>query len=98
MEARCQRTICAMALAVVAYTLGPVASPLPALAAGYRTTNFVVSAPTPALAKEIGDTAEVWRQKLSVEWLGEAMPPWSKSCPINARVASNLLHLYVSSG
>ncbi|MEX2092269.1 MAG: hypothetical protein WD971_06310 [Pirellulales bacterium] len=90
MEARCQRSICAMALAVVAYSLGPVAGPSLALAAGYRTTNFVVSAPTPALAKEIGDTAEVWRQKLSIEWLGEEMPPWSKLCPINARVEPNL--------
>lgn len=90
MEARYQRSIYAMALAVVAYTLGPAAGLSPALAAGYRTTNFVVSAPTPALAKEIGDTAEVWRKKLAIEWLGEPMPPWSKLCPINARVAPNL--------
>jgi hypothetical protein len=87
MEAQCQRTIVGMALAVVAYSLGSAAGPA-ALAAGYRTTNFVVSAPTPALAKEIGDTAEMWRRKLSIEWLGEEMPPWSKSCPINATLAS----------
>jgi hypothetical protein len=79
-----------MALAVVVYSLVPVAGPSLARAAGYRTTNFVVSAPTPALAKEIGDSAEVWRQKLSIEWLGEPMPPWSKLCPINARVAPSL--------
>ena len=59
-------------------------------AAGYKTTNFVVSAPTPQLAKEIGDTAEVCRRQLAIEWLGEEMPPWSKPCPINAQVAPNL--------
>jgi len=59
-------------------------------AAGYKTTNFVVSAPTPQLAKEIGDAAEVWRSKLSTEWLGKEMPPWSKPCPINAKVAPNM--------
>jgi hypothetical protein len=80
-----------MALAVGLYSLGPAAGPATqAHAAGYRTTNFVVSAPTPALAKEIGDTAEMWRQKLAIEWLGEPMPPWSKSCPINARVSPEL--------
>ncbi|MEX0643059.1 MAG: hypothetical protein WD468_10185 [Pirellulales bacterium] len=59
-------------------------------AAGYKTTNFVVSAPTPQLAKEIGDTAEMWRKKLSSEWLGKEMPAWGKPCPIHAKVAPNL--------
>jgi hypothetical protein len=59
-------------------------------AAGYKTRNFTVSAPTPQLAKEIGDAAEVWRRKLSIEWLGQEMPPWTKPCPINAQVAPNM--------
>jgi len=59
-------------------------------AAGYKTTNFVVSAPTPQLAKEIGDAAEVYRRQLALEWIGKEMPSWSKPCPINARVAPNL--------
>jgi hypothetical protein len=79
-----------MAVAVVAYSFAAALFPSMGEAAGYRTTNFVVSAPTPALAKEIGDTAEIWRQKLSTEWLGEPMPPWSKPCPIHAQVAPNL--------
>ena len=58
-------------------------------AAGYKTTNFHVSAPTPQLAKEIGDTAEMWRKKLAIEWLGKEMPPWAKPCPIRADVAPN---------
>jgi hypothetical protein len=79
-----------MAVAIVVYSFGPLSSSSAAVAAGYRTTNFVVSAPTPALAKEIGDTAESWRQKLSTEWLGEPMPPWTKPCPIHAQVAPSL--------
>jgi hypothetical protein len=59
-------------------------------AAGYKTTNFTVSAPTPELAKEIGDAAEVYRRKLSIEWLGQEMPRWGKPCPIHAQVAPGL--------
>src|SRR4051812_37536329 len=59
----------------------------PAFAAGYKTTNFTVAAPTPQLAKEIGDQAEVYRRDLAMEWLGKELPPWSKSCPIFAGVA-----------
>jgi hypothetical protein len=58
-------------------------------AAGYKTTNFTVSAPTPQLAKEIGDQAEVYRKQLSIEWLGQELPTWSKPCPIHADVAPN---------
>jgi len=58
--------------------------------AGYRTRNFTVSAPSKALAKEIGDAAEGWRQTLSTEWIGKEMPPWSKPCPIHAKVGRHL--------
>jgi hypothetical protein len=90
MEARCSRAIGSMAFAVVC-CLGPAAGlTSSADAAGYRTANFTVSAPTPQLAKEIGDTAEMWRKQLAIEWLGEEMPTWSKSCPINAKVQPGL--------
>jgi hypothetical protein len=59
-------------------------------AAGYRTTNFTVSAPSAQLAKEIGDRAEECRRELAVQWLGEEMPAWSKPCPIHAQVAPNM--------
>jgi hypothetical protein len=58
--------------------------------AGYRTKNFAVDAPTPALAKEIGDLAEKYRKELAVEWIGKELPPWATPCPIKAQVASNL--------
>lgn len=59
-------------------------------AAGYRTTNFTVSAPTPQLAKEIGDAAEQWRKTLSIEWIGAEMPNWNTPCPIHAQVKPNM--------
>jgi len=57
-------------------------------AAGYKTRNFTVTAPTPQLAKEIGDAAEMWRRELAIEWIGEEMPAWSKPCPIVAKLAN----------
>ena len=63
---------------------------LSAAAAGYRTANFTVAAPTGQLAKEIGDAAEHYRRQLAQEWLGKALPNWSKPCPIKARVAPGL--------
>lgn len=65
-------------------------TPVAALGAGVKTTNFVVQAPTQALAVEIGQAAEQWRRELAVEWLGQEMPPWSKPCPIQASVAPHL--------
>jgi len=61
----------------------------PVAASGYKTANFTVSAPTPQLAKEIGDQAEVYRKQLAIEWLGQELPQWSNSCPIHADVAPN---------
>lgn len=60
------------------------------LGATYQTTNFVVTAQTPRLAKEIGDNAERCRAIISEIWMGEVMPNWSQPCPINATVAPNL--------
>jgi hypothetical protein len=61
-----------------------------ATGAGYRTVNFTVDAPTPQLAKEIGDAAEHWRRELSNDWLGRELPAWSKPCPIKAVVHPTL--------
>jgi hypothetical protein len=60
------------------------------MGAGYRTQNFIVSAPTPQLATEIGQAAEDFRAKLAVEWLGRELPPWPQACPIEAQVAPHL--------
>lgn len=79
------RPLAASAATMVVLALGASTQ-----AAGYRTTNFTVDAPTPQLAKEIGDGAESWRQALATEWLGQELPRWAEPCPIKARVSPNL--------
>lgn len=81
---RTRRSCCFLSLLFVILVAAPVQG------AGFRTPNFTVDAPTAQLAKEIGDTAEHWRQKLAQEWIGKELPNWSKPCPIKARVAPNL--------
>jgi hypothetical protein len=87
MEARFARVVYTATFLIC---LCPLSGRLAEAASGYRTANFTVSAPTPALAKEIGDTAEQWRKQLAVEWLGAEMPPWDRPCPIRAQVAPNM--------
>jgi hypothetical protein len=59
---------------------------LPALGASYRTTNFVVQAANPQIAKQLGDAAEYYRKEKARLWLGYEMPPWPQPCPLTARV------------
>jgi hypothetical protein len=37
--------------------------------ASYRTQNFVVTARTPELARDVGDAAEAYRSRLALYWL-----------------------------
>ena len=67
-----------------------LAAALASLGASYRTPNFVVSAPSPQIAEQIGKQAEAYRRDLSVLWLGTALPNWTQPCPITAQVAENL--------
>lgn len=87
MEARIVRVVSILTLLV---GFGSFATVSPAHAAGYKTANFAVSAPTPELAKSIGDQAEVFRRDLAIAWLGQDLPQWSQPCPINAKVAPDL--------
>ena len=59
-------------------------------AASYRTPNFVIEAPTPELARKIGDAAEQYRHDLAIEWTGRPLPRWASPCPITAEVAETL--------
>lgn len=77
MDARLPRLACAVAI-------------LLSLGAGYRTQNFIVSASSPQLAKEVGDAAESQRRELALEWLGRELPPWRDPCPIRVTAAPNL--------
>ena len=87
MEARITRVVSFSALVV---SLCALTAAHPARAAGYKTTNFIVSAPSAQLAKEIGDQAEVFRKQLAIDWLGHELPQWAKPCPITAQVAPGL--------
>ena len=75
---------------VLAFLAGCLAAASVAPAAGYRTANFVVEAPTEAQARKIGDAAEQYRHTLAVEWTGAPLPRWSRPCPITAQVAPHL--------
>jgi hypothetical protein len=59
---------------------------LPAMGASYRTTNFVVQAPTPQIAQQFGQAAEHYRKEKALQWLGHEMPPWGQPCPLNVKV------------
>jgi hypothetical protein len=83
MEARIVRAALLAAIVSLAFTQL-------VFAAGYRTTNFVVTAGTPEIAKAVGDLAELYRRDLSIEWLGHELPQWTQPCPITVQVAPNL--------
>jgi hypothetical protein len=59
------------------------------LGAGYRTQNFVVEAPTPAIAQQAGQYAEHYRREKALQWLGREMPNWNEPCPLRISVTMN---------
>ena len=59
------------------------------IGAGYRTPNFIVTAPTAEFAKQVGDAAEIYRDELAIEWIGKLLPGnWSSPCPIDVKVGT----------
>jgi hypothetical protein len=59
------------------------------LGASYRTPNFVVEAPTQAIAEQVGQYAEYYRREKAMQWLGQEMPAWSEPCPVRVTVTPN---------
>ena len=59
----------------------PGAPPVGAVARGQ---NFIVSAPTPVMARALAAEAEYQRRVLAEKWLGKELPPWSKPCAIRS--------------
>ena len=61
---------------------------IPSLAygAGFRTRNFVVTAPTAMAAKTVGERAEAYRKTIATAWLGQELPVWSRPCPITVKL------------
>lgn len=86
MEARFWRVARRSAI-VAALFLTWIASATSAPAAGYRTANFTVAAPSAQLARDVGEAAEHWRRELALEWLGAELPRWAKPCPIKVKLA-----------
>ena len=78
MEARFFRAALVATLAIVS------------MGAQYRTPNFVIETQDPAFAQQMGQAAEKFRRELAIEWLGEAMPNWSRPCPITVQAGANL--------
>lgn len=61
-----------------------------AAGADFRTQNFIVMAPTPELARTVGESAEMFRRDLAVYWLGGELPPWPNPCPVRVIAGDNL--------
>jgi hypothetical protein len=59
------------------------------MGAQYPTTNFLVEAPTPQIAQQVGQYAEHYRKQKAMEWLGHEMPNWPERCPIHVKVTMN---------
>lgn len=57
------------------------------MGAQYRTTNFLVTAQDPQVAKQVGDLAEVYRKDKAIMWLGQEMPTWPQPCPLQVVVS-----------
>ena len=60
---------------------------LPALTgASHRTTNFVVEATTPEVARQVAEHAEACRVSIAKAWLGRELPAWSTPCPVKVKL------------
>jgi hypothetical protein len=70
---------------MVVVLLGAMAS----LGASFRTPNFIVEAPDPAFAEQVGKYAEHYRSQKATEWLGREMPNWGRPCPLRVTLAGN---------
>ncbi len=54
--------------------------------ASYRSTNFIVDAPTRDVAERVAERAESYRVTIARAWLGHEIPNWERPCPIKVRL------------
>jgi hypothetical protein len=54
--------------------------------ASARSTNFVVEAPNPSIARAVAEHAETYRVRIAKAWLGKELPPWTTPCPIHVKL------------
>src|SRR5262245_38303870 len=62
---------------------------LPSLAAGHKSDNFQVEAPTSEIAKELSEAAERFRKEQALAWLEKELPPWPQPCCIKVKITLN---------
>jgi hypothetical protein len=67
-------------------TFGILVAAFCSLGAQHQTTNFLIQAPTPQIAQQIGQYAEHYRREKALQWLGYEMPPWRTPCPLHVTV------------
>jgi hypothetical protein len=56
--------------------------------ASYRSTNFLVEAKTPEVARRVAERAERCRATIAQAWLGHGLPDWKTPCPIRVRLTA----------
>jgi hypothetical protein len=56
--------------------------------ASFRSSNFVVEAPTREIAERVARSAESLRTSIAGAWLGHELPVWSTPCPIRVRTTA----------
>jgi hypothetical protein len=54
--------------------------------ASYRTTNFVVEANSPDVARKVAEHAELCRATIAQAWLGRDLENWKTPCPVRVRI------------
>ena len=59
------------------------------MGASYRTQNFIINAPSPQIAQQVGQYAEYYRKQKAMEWLGREMTPWPEPCPVKVLISLN---------
>jgi hypothetical protein len=55
----------------------------------HRTENFVVTAPTEKIARQVGEAAERHRKAIARRWLGKTLPAWPARCPLRVKITIN---------
>jgi len=82
--------VCLLVVSMGGVSMGATSSHAPSMGTGRRTANFVVNTSDPALAAVVARAAEKFRRDLAVEWLGKAMPDWSKPCVMTVQAGPRL--------
>jgi hypothetical protein len=54
--------------------------------ATFRSPNFVVTAPSEEIARQVADTAERCRDDLALAWLGKTLPRWYRPCQVTVKI------------